>query len=101
MGTHGASTRAQHTLFVANSQDDTLSAVDASTCNAVDHSSCGQKAPTVQVGDGPQALATDPSTGTVYAANVDAGTTSVVNADTCNATMTRGCRAEARTSPVG
>ena len=93
--------QAHHTLFVANNQDDTVSAIDASTCNAVEHSSCAQRPPTSQVGNGPQALATDPSTGTVYAANFSAGTISVVNSETCNATVTRGCRAEAPTSPVG
>ena len=93
--------QAHHTLFVANNQDDTLSAIDTSTCNATENSSCAQTPPTSQVGDGTQALATDPSTGTVYAANFSAGTISVVSSRSCNATVTRGCRTEAPTAPVG
>jgi YVTN family beta-propeller protein len=87
--------QAQDSLFVANNQDDT------STCNAMEQSSCTQTPPTSQVGDGPQALATDPSTETVYAANFSAGTISVVSTDSCNATVTKGCRVEAPTAPVG
>jgi len=93
--------QAHHTLFVANNQDDTLSAIDASTCNAVEQSSCAKRPPTSQVGNGTDALAADPSTGTVYAANFSAGTISVVSSGTCNATETTGCRAEAPTATVG
>jgi DNA-binding beta-propeller fold protein YncE len=93
--------KANHTLFVANNQDDTLSAIDASTCNAAEHTSCAQVPPTSQVGAGPQALAIDPSTGTVYAANFSAATISVVSPGSCNDTVTIGCRAEAPTLPVG
>lgn len=93
--------QAHDSLFVADNQDDTLSAIDTSTCNAMEQSSCAQRLPTSQVGNGPQALATDPSTGTVYAANFSAGTISVVSADSCNAMVTKGCRAEAPTAPVG
>ena len=92
---------AHRTLFVANNHDDTLSAIDASTCNAVEQSSCTKRPPTSQVGDGPQALASDPSTGTVYAADFSAGTISVVNPSICNAIVTKGCRAEAQISAVG
>jgi DNA-binding beta-propeller fold protein YncE len=93
--------QAYHTLFVANNHDDTLSAIDGSTCNAVEQSSCTKRPPTSQVGNGPQALASDPSTGTVYAANFSAGTISVVNPGSCNATVTRSCRDEAQISSVG
>ena len=93
--------QSHHTLFVANNQDDTLSAINASTCNAVERSSCAERPPASQVGNGPDALVTDPSTGTVYSANFNAGTISVVNSGNCDATVTRGCRAEAPTIPVG
>jgi DNA-binding beta-propeller fold protein YncE len=93
--------QAQHTVFVANNQDDTLSAVDASSCNAMVQSSCAKRPPTSQIGNGAQALATDPSTGTVYTANFSASTISVVNARTCSAATTNGCRAQAPTTSVG
>ena len=93
--------QAHHTLFVANNQDDTLSAIDTSTCNALEHSSCAERPPASQVGNGPDALVTDPSTGTVYSANFSAGTISVVNSGDCDATVIQGCRVEAPTIPVG
>ena len=90
-----------HTLFVANNWDDTLSAIDAATCNTMEHSSCAKRPPTLQAGAGPQALVTDPSTGTVYTANFSASTVSVASAETCNATVTKGCRTEVPTATVG
>jgi YVTN family beta-propeller protein len=93
--------QAHHTLFVANNQDDTVSAIDASTCNALERSSCAERPSASQVGNGPDALVTDPSTGTVYSANFSAGTISVVNSGHCDATVTRGCRLETPTIPVG
>ena len=70
--------QAHHTLFVANNLDDTVSAINTSSCNALERSSCAERPPASQVGNGPDALVTDPSTGTVYSANFSASTISVV-----------------------
>jgi YVTN family beta-propeller protein len=93
--------QALHTVFVINNYDDTLSAINSSACNAQDTSGCGARPPASQVGEGPQAVLTDPATGTVYVANFVDNTLSVVNPASCNASNTAGCRDEAPTAAVG
>jgi YVTN family beta-propeller protein len=90
-----------HTVYVINNLDDTLSAINAATCQAADTSGCGQRPPTSQVGEAPQAVVTAPATGTVYAANFVDSTVSVINAAACSATSTRGCRRPAPTAVAG
>ena len=84
------------TVYVANQGGkgpsgsvNTLSVVDARTCNARDTSGCGQTPPTVSAGSGPFAIAIDDATHTIYVADSDA--VSVINAATCNAADTAGC----------
>ena len=48
--------------------------------------------PTVSVGNGPDGLAFDPATHTLYTSNQNANSVSVINTATCNAAHTRGCR---------
>jgi YVTN family beta-propeller protein len=93
--------QALHTVYVANLLDDTVSVIDASTCDAAHRSSCGRIPPTVQVGAGPAFLVTDPGTGTVYSANSVDNTVSVINAGAYDATNTVGCRYLAPTARVG
>jgi YVTN family beta-propeller protein len=93
--------QALHTVYVANFGDDTLSAINESTCDAAHRSGCGHVPPTSQVGDGPDFLVTAPATGTVYSANSVDNTVSVINAAACDATNTVGCRHPAPTATVG
>jgi YVTN family beta-propeller protein len=93
--------QALHTVYVINNLDDTLSAVNSLTCNAEDTSGCGARPPASQVGEGPQAVLTDPATGTVYVANFVDSTVSVVNPAGCSASNTTDCRSEASTAAVG
>jgi YVTN family beta-propeller protein len=90
-----------HSLYVANNQDDTMSVINTATCNATTTSSCGTLPPTVQLGMGPQDLLTDQGTGTVYSANFLANTVSVLNAATCDASTTSGCRTVPPAAAVG
>lgn len=92
---------AQRTVFVANNHDDTMSAINSATCDAAHRSGCGHQPATSQVGKGPQAVITDPATGTVYAANFTDSTVSVIDPARCNAARTRGCRHPAPTAKVG
>jgi YVTN family beta-propeller protein len=93
--------RALHTVFVINNWDDTMSAINALTCDAAHRSGCGHRPATSQVGKGPQAVITDPATGTLFAANFTDSTVSVINPARCNAARTRGCRHPAPTAKVG
>jgi len=90
-----------HTLYVANNQDETLSVIDTNTCNATTHSSCSIRPPTLQVGGGPQAVAVDPSTNTVYTANFNDNTVSVTDVASCNADVSTGCRRQLPTAQAG
>jgi DNA-binding beta-propeller fold protein YncE len=79
------------TVYVANSQDNTMSVINGTTCNAKVTSGCGQTPPTIGVGNGPEGLAVNELTDTVYVANSNDGTVSVIDGGTCNATVTTGC----------
>jgi YVTN family beta-propeller protein len=100
--------RALHTVYVANGGGTTLSGggntvsvINAATCNARRRRGCGRPAATVDVGAGPDGVAVDQATGTVYVANSGAGTVSVINAATCNARRRSGCGQTPPTITVG
>ena len=68
---------ATDTVYVANQGGkgpsgsmNTLSVVDARTCNARDTAGCGQTPPTVAAGSGPFAIAIDDATHTIYVADI-------------------------------
>lgn len=101
-----------HTIYVANAfadqngtPDDTVSVINAATCNAADTSGCGHTVATVTVGLTPFGLAVDPATDTVYVANLGlngaGNTVSVIDGATCNATNTSGCGQTPATVTVG
>jgi YVTN family beta-propeller protein len=89
-----------NTVYVPNTQGDTVSVLDAATCNATDPSGCGDVS-TITVGSGAQAVALDPQTHTGYVANFNDGTVSVINTATCNATVRFGCDQAPPTVAVG
>jgi DNA-binding beta-propeller fold protein YncE len=88
---------ATDTVYTANSgtanpaAGDTVSVIDGATCNGTNGSGCGVVPPTVKVGSGPFALAVDQATDTVYVANNNDGTVSVIDGARCNARVTSGC----------
>jgi YVTN family beta-propeller protein len=95
---------ATHTIYVTDANSDTVSVINAATCNATDTSWCRQTPATVTVGQGPFGIAVDPATDTVYVANAGGGggdTVSVINGATCNATNTSGCGQTPATAMVG
>lgn len=95
------------TVYVANADPDnnglghTVSVLDGATCNATTTSGCHQKPGTVDVGHGPYALAVDEVTDTIYVANSNSATVSVISGRKCNATVRSGCRATPRSITVG
>jgi DNA-binding beta-propeller fold protein YncE len=86
---------ATDTVYAANSgltgRGDTVSVINGATCNGTTGTGCGQIPPTVTVGAGPFWDVVDQATETIYTANNNAGTVSVINGATCNGTVTTGC----------
>ena len=98
------------TLYVTNvqyaAQDaHTVYVFNAATCNATDHTGCGQAPATITVGDDPRGMAVNPATDTIYVANHAEGdfraTVSVINGATCNGTDHAGCGQTPATTPAG
>jgi YVTN family beta-propeller protein len=83
--------QATHTLYVANWASNTLSMIDTATCKDTVTLGCAQTPPTARVGSGPDGVALNLATHSLYVANVTDDTISVLNAATCNATVTSGC----------
>jgi DNA-binding beta-propeller fold protein YncE len=84
---------AASTLYVSTGATSGLAMINTATCHAGATSGCARvgHAPT---GGAPVGVAVDERTRTVYALNAGPlGTLAVINADACNATIRRGCRA--------
>lgn len=78
-----------NTVYIPASSGDTVSMLDAATCNATDTNGCSVS--NVTAGSGPSAVAINPRTHTAYVANFNDGTVSVIDTATCNATSSSGC----------
>ena len=96
---------ATDTVYAVNNgtgNGNTVSMIDGATCNGSDGSGCNTKAQgTITVGGGSVWDAVDQNTDTVYVANVNDSTVSVINGATCNATHTSGCATTPPTVQVG
>jgi DNA-binding beta-propeller fold protein YncE len=104
--------QATATLYVTDNGGNTVSVINAGTCNATDQAGCTQTPPTVTVGAGPFAIAVNATTDTVYVTDLgpyvpDFGSTntgdtvSVINGATCNASDAAGCAQTPPTVTVG
>ena len=80
-----------HTVYAVNGGSNTLAVINAQTCNATDTSGCAKTPALVTLPAGPEFLALNEKTNTIYIANTGAGSVSVVDGKTCNATDTAGC----------
>jgi YVTN family beta-propeller protein len=83
--------QATQTLYVANWKDNTLSVIDTATCNTTTTSGCARTPHAARVGSGPDGIALNLATDTLYVSNVTDDTVSVLDAATCNATASSGC----------
>jgi DNA-binding beta-propeller fold protein YncE len=81
------------TVYVTNGNSSTVSVLNGARCNATVTRGCGRPVATVKVGKLPVAAAINRATRTLYVANLNGRSVSVINAATCNAKTTRGCRA--------
>jgi DNA-binding beta-propeller fold protein YncE len=86
---------ATDTVYAANDgpagNGDTVSVINGATCNGSTGTGCGQQPPTVRVGANPYWATVDQATNTIYVANHNDGTVSVINGAICNAAVTSGC----------
>jgi DNA-binding beta-propeller fold protein YncE len=89
------------TIYVSGESSQDVSVIDGVTCNASTTAGCGQRPLELLAGPGARGIAVDEVTDTVYVANTLAGTVSVINGATCNATVHSGCRRRAPQAPVG
>lgn len=81
-----------NTVYTANIGANTVSAIDGRTCNANDLAGCaGQTPGTVTVGQAPDAAGLDSSAHTLYIANADDDTLSVIDTSVCNGRHRRAC----------
>ena len=76
---------------------DTVTVINGATCNGSDGRGCSRTLRTITVGVNPGWVTVDQATNTVYVANFNDGTVSVVNGARCNAQVSSGCR---RTVPA-
>ena len=81
---------ATNTIYVANQSDNTVSVIDGTHCKGTDTSGCNESWPTIAVGAAPQAVAFNPADNTLYVANTDDDTVSVVSGNTPIATIAVG-----------
>ena len=95
---------ATDTVYAANAgsgDGDTVSVIDGGTCNGTNGTGCGQAPHTITVGSGAWWVAVDQASDTVYAANNNDGTVSVINGTGCNAKVTSGCGSTPPTVTTG
>jgi DNA-binding beta-propeller fold protein YncE len=95
---------ATDTVYAADNDSgsgDTVTVIDGATCNGNVASGCGIAPQTVTVGSGAFWDAVDQRTDTIYVANNNDNTVSVINGARCNATVTSGCAGTPPTVTVG
>jgi DNA-binding beta-propeller fold protein YncE len=82
-----------HTVYVPDAGDTSVSMIDSATCNAVDTGGCpSTPPPTVDVGASPSSAEANLATHTVYVSTIGiANGWAAFDADTCNATVQTGC----------
>ena len=83
----------------------TVSVINGATCNGTDHVGCGKVAATITVGIGPDGVAVDDATNTVYVTNSQGGsapgTVSIINSAACNGHTVTTCSGTFPTAEVG
>jgi len=85
----------------ASGNGNTVTVINGNTCDAKDDSGCGENPPTVTAGSGVSAVAVDQANDTVYVANYNDGTVSVIDGARCNSLRVSGCHAAPRALRTG
>lgn len=81
---------ATRSVYVANTAGNSVSVINAASCNAATTLGCDQPVKTVKDGLAPAAVAVDVATDTVYVVNGQ-HTVSVIDGATCNGYIAAGC----------
>jgi YVTN family beta-propeller protein len=90
-----------NTVYVTGQVTNDVWVIDGKRCNARVRSGCGSTPARVAAGPGARGIALNARTDTIYVANTAAGTVSVIDGSTCNASVRTGCRQSAPQTPVG
>jgi YVTN family beta-propeller protein len=94
--------QATDTLYATNAgPGNTVSVINGMTCNASVTSGCANTPQTVTVGNTPLGVAVNQATHTIYVANNNDNTVSVISGNDCNATNTAGCGETPPSVPLG
>jgi DNA-binding beta-propeller fold protein YncE len=81
-----------HTVYVANTGDNTVSVINGNVCNGSNTSGCATATvATVPVGNAPRSIGVVTATNTLFVGNSDDLTVSVIDGSSCNGTTTFGC----------
>jgi DNA-binding beta-propeller fold protein YncE len=87
--------QATDTIYTANIADGehpgTVAVINGASCNGSDHAGCGQTPASVAAGFGSVGVAIDPATDTVYVANIEDASVSVIDGAACNGSDIAGC----------
>jgi len=89
-----------NTIYVTGQVTNDVWVIDGSSCNARHPAGCARSPVRVAAGAGARGIALNEKTDTVYVANTAAGTVSVIDGSTCNASVRTGCRQVAPQAPV-
>lgn len=90
-----------NTIYVTGQVGSDVWVIDGNSCSALRSGGCARTPMRVAAGPGARGIALNQRTDTVYVANTAAGTVSVIDGSTCNATVRRGCGQVAPQAPVG
>jgi YVTN family beta-propeller protein len=90
-----------NTVYVTGESSSDVSVIDGRGCNAMIRSGCTRRPVRVRAGAGARGIAVDEATDTVYVANTNANTVSVIDGSECNARVHAGCRRRPAVADVG
>jgi len=88
-------------VFITNATDDTVSVLNAATCNRTQTSGCDRRPPTFALGGAPSWPVIDAARRTIYVADQVSNNIAVLSDLTCTAQAPAGCRHPVQTVPAG
>jgi len=80
-----------NTIYAINASSGTVAVIQGGTCDAVNTTGCTNPPALIHIGAGPEFGALNPTTHTLYVANLDGNTVSVIDLRHCNAQNVTGC----------